>query len=111
MEQTRAPRVPPGPAGRSLAARLLWRLEELARALEKASVAEFIQLYRRPGRLLVLNFLAGLSRGFGIAVGFTVVGALFLYLLGRLATLNVPLIGSFVAEIVRIVQSELGPAR
>lgn len=90
------------PAGRVLA-----RLDELVAAMEKASVAEFIELYRRPWRLLSLNFAAGVFRGFGIAVGFTAVGAVFLYALGRLATLNLPYIGNWVAEIVRIVQTEL----
>ncbi|MGI6143241.1 MAG: DUF5665 domain-containing protein, partial [bacterium] len=40
------------------------------------------------------------------AVGFTLLGALLLYFLGRLV--NLPLIGSFIAEIVRIVQYQLG---
>lgn len=91
--------------------RVLDRLAHLAAVLEKASVAEFIELYRRPRRLLFLNFLSGLSRGFGIAVGFTVVGALFLYLLGQLAALNLPIIGEFVADIIRIVQGELAAGR
>lgn len=111
MEETPARRSRAGQAGRSLAGRLLWRLDELALAMEKANVAEFIELYRRPARLLALNFFAGLVRGFGIAVGFTAVGAVFLYLLGRLAALNLPVIGSFVAEVVRIVQTELAAPR
>jgi len=96
---------------RRLLERVLDKLAHLAAALEKASVAEFIELYRRPRRLLYLNFLSGLSRGFGIAVGFTVVGALFLYLLGQLAALNLPIIGEFVADIIRIVQGELAAGR
>lgn len=83
------------------------RLAHLAAAMEKASVAEFIELYRKPRRLLYLNFISGLSRGFGIAIGFTVVGALFVYFLGWLAALNLPIIGEFVADIIRIVQGEL----
>lgn len=94
----------------AMATRLIRRLDELILAMEKASLAEFIELYRRPARLLSLNFVAGVVRGFGIAVGFTAVGAVFLYLLGRVAALNLPYIGNFVAEIVRIVQTELaGP--
>ena len=90
---------------------LLERLAHLAAAIEKASLAEFVELYRQPRRLLYLNFLSGLTRGFGIAVGFTVVGALFLYVLGRVAALNLPIIGEFVAEIARIVQGELATGR
>ncbi|HKM16726.1 MAG: hypothetical protein GX228_06150 [Firmicutes bacterium] len=83
------------------------KLEKLAQAMEKASVAEYVELYRHPRRLLYLNFISGIARGFGLAVGFTAVGALFLYLMGRLAALNLPIVGEFIAEITRIVQEEL----
>ena len=43
---------------------LLTRLEHLALALEKASIAEYIELYRMPRLLLYLNFLAGIARVF-----------------------------------------------
>ncbi|NLJ85135.1 MAG: hypothetical protein GX322_01730 [Firmicutes bacterium] len=85
---------------------LIRRLDELGEAMERASIAEYIELFRRPRRLLYLNFLAGVFRGFGIAVGFTAVGAIFLYLLGKIASLNLPLIGRFLAEIARIVEVE-----
>jgi len=90
-----------------LLATVLKKLRQLNESLEKASIAEYVELFRHPRRLLYLNFLAGISRGSGIAVGFTAAGAVFLYLLGRLATLNLPVIGHFVAEIARIVELEL----
>ena len=86
---------------------LLVRIEELTQALEKASIAEFIELYKKPRRMLYLSFLSGIVRGFGLAIGFTIVGALFLYGLGTLASLNLPIVGEFIAEITRIVQNEL----
>ncbi|HHU61578.1 MAG TPA: hypothetical protein GXZ55_06445 [Natronincola sp.] len=86
---------------------LFVKLEELILSLNKASIAEYIELYRKPKRLFYLNFLAGIFRGFGLAIGFTVVGALFLYILGTIASLNIPVVGEFIAEITRIVQNEL----
>lgn len=86
---------------------LLAKIERLSQSLEKAAIAEYVELFRNPLRLLYLNFLAGVFRGFGIAVGFTIVGAVFLVLLGRLAALNLPLIGDFIADIVRVVQEQL----
>lgn len=77
-------------------------------AMEKANLAEFVELYRHPMRLMSLNFVAGVFRGFGLAVGFTAIGAVFVYALTRLASLNLPYIGDFIAEVVRIVQTELG---
>lgn len=86
---------------------LIKKLQETVEGLDKAGIAEWVELFRNPRRLLFLNFLAGVARGFGIAVGFSVVGALFLILLGRIARLNLPIIGEFIADIARIVQLEL----
>ncbi|MGI6567072.1 MAG: hypothetical protein GX341_09600 [Firmicutes bacterium] len=94
-------------ASHKVFATLLKKLNQLNEALEKASIAEYVALFQNPKRLLYLNFLAGISRGFGIAVGFTAVGAVFLYLLGKAASLNLPVIGHFIAEIARIVEREL----
>jgi preprotein translocase subunit Sss1 len=80
---------------------LVIKTEKLTHSLEKASIAEFIELYQKPRRMLYLSFLSG------IAIGFTIVGALFLYVMGRIASLNLPIVGEFIAELTRIVQNEL----
>jgi len=94
---------------RKILAQLVRKVSQLVSSIDKAAVAEYIELYRNPWRILYLNFLSGVMRGFGIAVGFSIVGALLLWGLGRLAALNLPIIGEFIAEIVRIVKSELSP--
>jgi hypothetical protein len=86
---------------------LIRRLEQAAEVFGRSGIAEYVELYRHPGRMLWLNFLAGLARGFGIAVGFTAIGAVFLIFLARLAALNLPIIGEFVADVARVVQNEL----
>ncbi len=53
------------------------------------------------------QFLLGLARGMGTAVGFTVLGAVLLVILQRLAQQNLPIIGNFLVEIVTFVQSRL----
>lgn len=92
---------------RGLIENLIEKLQRTVEALEKAGVAEWVELFRRPGRLLYLNFLAGVSRGLGVAVGFSLMGAVLILLLGRLARLNLPIIGEFIADVARIVQLEL----
>ncbi len=86
---------------------LIKKLDKLGAAMEKASIAQYIQLYQNPRRLMYLNFLGGIVRGFGLAVGFTAVGAIFLYALGKLAALNLPIVGEFIADITQIVQEKL----
>jgi hypothetical protein len=83
------------------------RIGELSQHMEKFNLAEYMNLLNNPRRYLVVNFLGGLSRGFGIAVGITLLGALLLWFLQRLVTLNLPLIGNFIAELVRIVLTYL----
>jgi len=91
------------PEGKTLAD----RVEELGLAMEKMKLAEYVELLNRPTRLFYINFFAGMARGIGMAVGFTILGALLIYMLQRLQYLNIPVIGQFVAEIVRIVQAQL----
>lgn len=83
------------------------KLCEVEWKLERANLAEFIQLLEKPGRLIFLNFLSGLSRGFGIAIGLTIVAGLFIILLTKLAELNLPIIGKAIADLVRIVNFHL----
>lgn len=91
------------------------RLEEplriLAAHLERGNFAEYVSLITRPSRLLWINFLGGLSRGVGIGVGFTVIGAFLVYVLQALAVYNLPVIGGFIADLVRIVRAQLNTPR
>ncbi|WP_352419942.1 DUF5665 domain-containing protein [Proteiniborus sp.] len=83
------------------------RLEELANNLEKAKINEYVEFVNNKRRLLYINFLGGVARGFGMAVGFTILGALAIYILQKIISWNIPLIGDFIADIVRIVQERL----
>jgi hypothetical protein len=82
----------------------LYRVEA---KLERANLAEFMNLLQNPARLIFLNFLSGLARGFGIAIGVTIIAGLFVGLLTNLAKLNLPIIGRYIADLVKIVQQQL----
>jgi hypothetical protein len=84
------------------------QLEKLVHHLESMRVAEYVELLQRPARLIFINFIAGMARGLGIAIGATLVFALMLELLRRIILLHIPGIGEVVAEIVRIVESKNG---
>lgn len=83
------------------------KLIEVEHKLERANLAQFMDLVQNPVRLIFLNFLGGLARGFGIAIGLTIIASLFLVLLTRLASLNLPVIGKYIADLVRIVNQQL----
>lgn len=86
---------------------LTTKIEELSINIEKMKLAEYVELLNQPKRLLFLNFIAGVARGLGIAVGFAVLGAFAILILRRLVVLNLPLIGDFIALVVKLVQTRL----
>lgn len=83
------------------------KIDDLSVKIEKLNLAEYLEVYRNPKRLLYINFLTGIARGFGMAIGFTLLGAFVLYILQRLVILRLPLIGDFIADIIKIVQKQL----
>ena len=50
------------------------------------------------------NFFAGISRGIGIGIGVTVITAMLIIILQKIVTLNIPIIGEYIADIVEIVE-------
>lgn len=83
------------------------RLVKIAEELERSQIAEYVDLLNRPFSLIWRNLLAGTARGIGIAIGFTFFAATILYILQLLGALNLPIIGDYIADIVRIVQHQL----
>lgn len=79
----------------------------LNKLMVKYNIEGIFDLLSRPGRLVYLNFMAGMARGFGIAVGLTLVSAIFLAILAKVASLNLPIISNFIARIVRLVNEQL----
>jgi len=83
------------------------KVDQLSLNLERMKLAEYVELLNKPGRLLYVNFISGLARGLGIAVGFTLLGAVLLVILQRLVVLHLPVISDFIAQIIRLVQLQL----
>ncbi len=83
------------------------KVQELAVAMEKMKFAEYVEYINNPKKMLATNFLAGIARGLGMAVGFTILGALLLYVLRQLVLLNLPLISDFIADIVELVNDSM----
>lgn len=92
---------------KSLLDKVSSQLQRLAQSMEKFNLAEYMEMLNNPRRYVMINFVGGLFRGLGMAVGFTILGAIVLMLLRRLMYLNLPIIGDFIADIVRIVQEHL----
>lgn len=79
-------------------------IENVSTQLQKARLGDYMDLMQNPVRMLALNFFAGIARGLGLAVGFTILGALTLYFLKRLVILNLPIIGGVISEVVKMIK-------
>ncbi|NLK00656.1 MAG: hypothetical protein GX318_05395 [Clostridia bacterium] len=82
---------------------LLAETEELLKILHSTLFGEHLEFLKDTKRLFILNFLLGLIRGLGMAIGFTILGAFVFYILRQIVVLNLPLISDFIAEIIRLV--------
>lgn len=83
-------------------------LEKLVAHLESMNIAGYMELLQKPMRLIMTNFVAGLARGLGIALGASLIFALTIEAMRRLIMLNIPGIGGFIAEVMRIVEHKNG---
>lgn len=87
---------------------ILRRMENLSRRIELLHLDAYLRYVSDWRKRLSFDFLSGIARGLGFSVGFSVLGALLLYILRNMALENLPVIGRFLAELVRIVENNLG---
>ncbi|RKD27848.1 hypothetical protein SAMN02745883_00227 [Caminicella sporogenes DSM 14501] len=79
------------------------KLESFSIHLERSKILEYVEMMNNPRRLIFVNFIGGLARGFGMAIGFTILAALVIYIIQQLV--NLPLIGRYIAELLNIIDS------
>lgn len=92
---------------RNLLTNINKKIDKLSLNIEKMKLADYVYYLEHPRKLLIANFIGGLARGVGIAVGFTFLGALIIYLLQIVVKWNLPLIGAFISEIIEIVEENM----
>lgn len=90
-----------------LMATLRERVEQIAQTMEKSQIADYVKLMHRPRRLVYLNLLSGIARGIGIAIGFTIFTSTIVYVLQLVGALDLPIIGGYIADLVKHVQMQL----
>ncbi len=81
------------------------KVDNISLKMEKLKFVDYVYYLEHPRKMLWANFVSGLARGFGIAIGFTILGAIAIYFLNIIVKINLPYIGQFISDIVKIVQS------
>ena len=77
-------------------------LEKLIIIIERSRIRDYMYLTDSKRRLFIINFIAGLGKGFGQAIGFTILAAVVLALL--FSWVKLPFIGRYIAKLLNIVQ-------
>ncbi|MEG0855077.1 MAG: DUF5665 domain-containing protein [Terrisporobacter sp.] len=77
-------------------------LEKLIIIIERSRIRDYMYLTDSKRRLFIINFIAGLGKGFGQAIGFTILAALVIGLL--FSWVDLPIIGRYIAKLLNYVQ-------
>ena len=85
----------------------LRQIDRWIAAMERLHLSDYVRYVDDRRRMFWSNFWGGVARGVGMAVGFTILGALLVLILKDLAQRNLPLIGDALAEIVNVVQRQM----
>ena len=70
------------------------KMEEQLLRMEQLRLSEFVAYEKNWKKRLLMQFVGGIARGLGTAVGFTLLGALVVWLLQGLVQRNLPIIGA-----------------
>lgn len=86
---------------------LFYKLERITQQLSQMRFDAYLQHVNNWKRRLYSEFLNGIARGLGFSVGFSILGALVLCILHNVTLSNLPVIGKFLADLVRIIENNL----
>ena len=79
-------------------------IEKINYVLERNQVMELLEILGNKKQILIRNLLSGISKGIGIGIGVTLITAVIVIILQKIVTLNIPVIGEYISDIVDIVQ-------
>lgn len=79
-------------------------IKDVSDQLQRARLGDYVDLMQKPSRLLLLNFFAGIARGLGSAIGFTILGAVLIYVLQKIVVMNLPVLGGILSQIIELIK-------
>lgn len=82
-------------------------IEKLMNTLERMQLGDYVEYVSNRKRMVACNILYGICRGFGFTLGFSVLGAVIIALMRTMFLENIPLIGGFLAEVIRAIETRM----
>lgn len=74
-------------------------IDKLIYVLERINLTDYIEYINNFNRIVYTNFVIGIARGLGYAIGFSVLGAIVIYVLAETGTVNIPVINQYLAKL------------
>lgn len=78
-------------------------IDKLNFTLTKNNLIDLAEILGNRKELLIRNLIAGMAKGIGIGIGFSLLTAVLIIILQKIVTLNIPVIGDYISDIVEIV--------
>ena len=72
--------------------------------LQNMNIHDSLYILGSKKEIIKRNLLAGIARGIGGGIGFTIITAVIIYFLQKIVRLNIPIIGEYIKDIVDLVQ-------
>ena len=82
-------------------------MERMLATLERMRLDDYVEYISNRRRMIWSNILYGICRGLGFTLGFTVLGAMVIVILRSVVVDNIPLIGGFLAEVIRAIDARM----
>jgi hypothetical protein len=79
-------------------------VDRIAKIVERMNLGDYVGLLQKPGRLLWINFLAGLARGLGTILGATVLVSLIIAVAQWIIASHLPGVGQFLESFLQILR-------
>lgn len=83
-------------------------LERIATRLETMKVAEYVESFEKPWKLILTNIMIGAARGLGFMIGTTVILAILIAVVRQLIEANIPVITELLKHLIYLVKSTPG---
>ena len=85
--------------------KLMKSIDDLNYALLKNRLIDLSEILGNRKELIIRNLISGIAKGIGIGIGVTVLTAVLVIILQKIVTLNIPVIGEYITDIVDIVEN------
>ena len=86
-------------------AKQMRQLDILARRLENSGIAEYVELSRRTGKILWLNFISGIAKGLGFTIGASIILAILYKFISYIISMNIPYLTELLRQALELAKN------